>query len=185
MVLTSVNKLMVYKIRDHSNQYGDILINNVNIMTDSTFVCDILNINGYPKLNYYMLIQNIFKLCKVLSQYQINVNIIKIPSHSGIEGNEMADAVAKQAAQISRDCKFGKSKIIKYNTFKNPANVDIAKDLIKLRKFQNERRRKEWIQEKQEKQLVKQQQHYQKMENENKQNRYQNDEKMDFFSFNN
>ena len=35
-------------------------------------------------------------------------------------------------------CKYGETKIVKYNMNKNPVNVDIAKDLIKTK---NEKRK--------------------------------------------
>ena len=43
-------------------------------------------------------------------------------------------------------CKYGKSRFIKYDLRKNPIDVDIAKDLIKLRKQLKEKRKMEWFQ---------------------------------------
>ena len=62
------------------------------------------------------------------------VPIIKISSHIGICGNQHADALAKAAATIACNCKYNFDDTIRYNTFKNPINVDISKDIIYLNK---------------------------------------------------
>ena len=122
---------------------------NVNIFTDSSFVCDLLSKNGYPKLDYYYkLLQAIFKLSNELQNEKIKINIFKIRSHKGIIGNTIADSIAKEAAVWAKDCKYGYSNIVKYDMSQNPINVDIAKDLIKLRRKNKDLRRKEWIQDK-------------------------------------
>ena len=101
----------------------------MNIFTDSKFVCDILNINGYPKHDYYYkLIQEVFTLCNLLEKRNIKININKVNSHIGIDGNQMADKLAKHAASLAKMCKYGEHNCIKYNMNKNPIQVDIAKD---------------------------------------------------------
>ena len=70
-----------------------------------------------------------------LEKYNVKINIIKIPSHIGIQGNIMADSLAKQAAAIAHNCKCKLDNIIEYNTFFNPINVDIQKDLILLNRI--------------------------------------------------
>ena len=124
-------------------------VDYINIFTDSKFVCDILNINGYPKYDYYykLLIQ-IFRLCKELENNNINININKINSHIGILGNEKADKLAKKAANLAKDCKYGGNKMINYNCNKNPVQIDIEKDLIKLRIQRKKSRKMELISEK-------------------------------------
>ena len=90
---------------------------------------------------YYKLLLIIFELCGNLNNENINVNIIKINSHKGNQGNQMA----REAANIARMCKFGDSKFIRYRLDKNPVNVDIAKDIIKLEKMLKTRRKNEWF----------------------------------------
>ena len=69
---------------------------------------------------------------------------IKIPSHSGIEENNTVDFIAKCTAIIAKDCKYGKSKFMKYNQFYNPVHVDISIDLKRLRYKQRQNRIEEW-----------------------------------------
>ena len=52
----------------------------------------------------------------------------------------MADKLAKHAATISRMCKYGEQRYIQYNMVKNPIQVDIAKDLIRLRRIRKKNR---------------------------------------------
>ena len=66
--------------------------------------------------------------------YNINIRLIKLPSHSGIFGNSVADNLAKQAAAISYNCKY-KFDRFKYSTYWNPIGVDMLKDLIMYRKY--------------------------------------------------
>ena len=118
----------------------------INIFTDSQFVCDIMSKNGYPKLEYYYnLLQSIFVLCNELNRNNIIINLIKIDAHKGIAGNTNADLLAKEAAIWARMSKYGEANVVKYNMNKNPVNVDIAKDLIKLRQKRRKERKKEWI----------------------------------------
>ena len=60
----------------------------------------------------------------------------------GIQGNLKADALAKQAAAIAHNCIYKLDNIIKYNTFFNPINVDIQKDLILLNKWYKKKENK-------------------------------------------
>ena len=71
----------------------------------------------------------------------VNIHINKINSHIGIDGNQMADKLAKHAAIIARMCKYGESKYIKYNINKNQIQVDIAKDLVRLRQVRKRNRK--------------------------------------------
>ena len=139
-------KMVVHSIKNYIdfciNRNIEVNINYINIYTDSKFVCDILDIDGYPKYDYYyQLIEEIFKICHFLYQNNIFININKINSHIGIEGNTIADKLAKQAAKLAEMCKYGDSKIIKYDMKKNPIQVDIAKDLIRLRRKRKEERK--------------------------------------------
>ena len=90
-----------------------------------------MNKDGYPKFDFiYKMIQSIFELCNKLEKYNININIIKVSSHRGNFGNQMADQLAKSAANLANMCKYGRSNFIKYNMNINSVNVDIAQDLI-------------------------------------------------------
>ena len=91
------------------------------------------------------MLQVIFDLCCKLDNNNIKINIIKISSHKGNYSNQMADQLAKSAANLLNMCKYGESKFIRYDLRKNPVNVDIAKDLIKLRKLWKKQRKSEWI----------------------------------------
>ena len=51
----------------------------------------------------------------------------------------------REAANTARMCKFGESRLTRYDLKKNPINVDIAKDLIKLRKRIKNERKKVWL----------------------------------------
>ena len=85
------------------------------------------------------------KMANDLEKYNVHINIIKVPSHVGIYGNEIADELAKSAAEIANNCKYGYDDTIKYNTFLNPINVDISKDLIMLKKWYKNERKDKWI----------------------------------------
>ena len=56
--------------------------------------------------------------------------------------------MAKEAANLARECKFGGNKLINYNCNKNPVQIDIEKDLIKLRIQRKKSRKMELIEEK-------------------------------------
>ena len=49
--------------------------------------------------------------------------------------------------QTARMCKFGNNKFLRYDLRKNPIsnNVDISKDMIKLRKWIKNERKTEWL----------------------------------------
>ena len=134
-----LNKLNRFAQRYQSKKY-------VNIYTDSQFVIDQLDINGYPQYQYYyQIINQIYKLLNHLNNYNVNINIIKIPSHIGIKGNQIADTLAKQAAIVAHNCKYKLDDIIDYSTYFNPINVDISKDIIWLNKFYKNKRKNEWL----------------------------------------
>ena len=117
----------------------------INIYTDSQFVLDLLSINGYPQSNYmYKLMNKINRFGWLLHRYNISINLIKLPSHSGIFGNQVADNLAKQAGIIAYNCKYRFDDTIRYNTYYNPIIVDISKDLIDLRKYHSKIRKQEW-----------------------------------------
>ena len=136
----------VLRYTKFQNQYDkEIDFEFVNIFTDSSFVFNMLEENGYPKIDYYYEpIQEIFDICNRLGKMSIDINIIKVKSHIGIEGNRRADVLAKEAANLAKMCKIGESKLVKYNINKNHVSVDIAKDLIQLRKKEKENRKHNW-----------------------------------------
>ena len=131
-------------LRKFNQKYNDKKY--INIYCDSKFVIDQLDMNGYPQYQYYYeLINQIFYLSNQLNQLNVFINIIKIPSHMGINGNEIVDALAKQAAIIAHNCKYKFDNIITFNTFYNPINVDISKDLIFLKKWYKKQREQNWL----------------------------------------
>ena len=75
-----------------------------------------LHKDGYQVLEYiYILLQSIFELCNQLNKHKIEINMIKVNSHKGNYGNQMADQLAKSAANLANMCKYGESNFIKYN----------------------------------------------------------------------
>ena len=80
-------------------------------------------------------------MANLLNCYNVHINIVKIASHIGIQGNQHADALAKAAATIAHNCKYNLDDMIKYNTYKNPINVDINKDIIYLNKLYKKERK--------------------------------------------
>ena len=148
MVLLSIWRYVKFVLELNESNKDQIILDdlNINIHTDSMLVFRLLNKDGYPKLDYiYKLLQSMFEICNKLKCYNININIIKVRSHKGNYGNQMADQLAKSAANLANMCKYGKSKFIKYNISKNAVNVDIAKDSIKLRKHLKNQRKSKWI----------------------------------------
>ena len=118
----------------------------INIYTDSKYVMNILSMSGYPKSNYvYKLINQINYLAWKLKKYNVCIRLIKIPSHKGIFGNQVADNLAKQAAAIAYNCKYRLDDKIYYNTYWNPVIVDISKDLILYRKYVKYKRKNYWL----------------------------------------
>ena len=82
----------------------------------------------------YKLVQTIFELCHKLEKSNVNINIIKVNSHRGNFGNQIADQLAKSAANLANMCKYGESKFIKYDIRKNSVNVDICKRFNQTKK---------------------------------------------------
>ena len=153
---TSINYCELYGIWMIVNDYLNFvnyhylknnfkIFKNIQIFTDSQFVCNILNINGYPEFDdHYRLMQKIFKIVSKLSVYGIVIEIVKIPSHSGIEENTLADHIANRAASIAKDCKYGNSNIINYDKYFNPIQIDISIDLKRLHYIHRQDRLHEW-----------------------------------------
>ena len=124
----------------HGNQ-----LKNITIFTDSNFVCNVMNINGYPEFDdHYRLLSKIFRLISKLIPFNINIEIVKIPSHCGIDENRIVDHIAKEAASIAKQCKYGKSNYMVYNCYYNPVHVDISIDLKRLRYKHYQDRKREW-----------------------------------------
>ena len=74
----------------------------ISILTDSLFTYNMLSIHGYPKLNYYYgLINEIHDLISQFNNLNIYINIIKVPSHTDIDGNDRADELAGEAADVA------------------------------------------------------------------------------------
>ena len=70
-----------------------IVLNNkiyeIWIFSDSMSSLELLSINGYPKNEEsYKCINNIFKYCHLLNNFNKSVKLIHTPAHSNIDGNE-------------------------------------------------------------------------------------------------
>ena len=74
----------------------------------------------------------------------MNVEIVKINSHCGITENHTVDFIARRAAEIAKDCKYGRSDYMTYNTYFNPVHVDINIDMKRLKYKHRQDRIKEW-----------------------------------------
>ena len=130
LVFKSINQL--YKDKS-------IEMKNVTIYTDSLFCCNLFKITGFAKLDYYyQLLQKIFKKINGIHKIAngMKIKIIKIKSHSNIEGNEIADIIAKKGADLANEAKY-KKNALKYNTFNNPIIVDNNKYNSILKKMIN------------------------------------------------
>ena len=75
----------------------------------------------------------------------IKIKIIKIKSHSNIEGNEIVDIIAKKGADIAVEAKNKKNKL-DYNIFNNPIIVDNNKYNNILKKMIEKEKMEEWKQ---------------------------------------
>ena len=109
MVLLSVWRYVKFMLELNESKDEKIILDglNINIHTDSMVVYRLLNKDGYPKLNHiYKLLQSIFEVCNKLDHYNININIIKVNSHKGNYGNQMADKLAKSAANLGKNGRF-------------------------------------------------------------------------------
>ena len=79
-----------------------ILDNNLSpsyIYTDSKSVLDSLGSNPFSK-DFSYLSLDIKKLLYTASSRDISINLIWIPSHCGIVGNEIVDSLAKDASRV-------------------------------------------------------------------------------------
>ena len=78
---------------------------NINIHTDSMLDFRLLNKRLISKLDHiYRLLQSIFEGRHKLDCHNININTIKVKSHKGNYGNQMADQLAKSAANLANIC---------------------------------------------------------------------------------
>ena len=76
MILDDYLKYLNYNYMVNIND-----VKNIQIFTDSKFVCNILNINGYPEYDdHYRLIQKIFNITARLELFNVSIEIVKIPS---------------------------------------------------------------------------------------------------------
>ena len=119
-----------------------IVPKNVVIYTDSLFCLNIFSIDGYAKYQYYYkLVNKIFsKINELNNIIDFEIQIIKIKSHTGIDGNEIVDGIAKHGAKIAKECKEERYKNpndrkypgLEYNTYFNPIIVDNSLLINKL-----------------------------------------------------
>ena len=116
---------------------------DIAIFSDAAFVCNILNMTSYPKHNYlYRIIDECIGYCNILDFYNIKLEIVKIRSHSGINGNKLADLYANQAADAAVENKNRNDG--SFQTKYNPISVDISFGLQKIRKKHQKLRKEKW-----------------------------------------
>ena len=138
MVLEDILNSIINK-ENKNEEYKKI----IKIFTDSQFVINLMDINGYPKFNYYYkLMETIINITNRLKNYGIKIIIIKIRSHKNIIGNEKADKLAKKEANIVKT--MAKNSSEWYKRELNSINVDIAYLLMKLKKKHDRERKIEW-----------------------------------------
>ena len=97
--LSAIKQALLQLLQSNINwlQYSDI-----SIFTDSKFCCNLLDLKGYPKLQYYYdIVNDIYGIIQQFDMLNVTINVIKVPSHTGIEENDKVDALAKEAAQIA------------------------------------------------------------------------------------
>ena len=117
--------------------YNNYNINklNLNIYTDSLFCINLFSLSGIPKFDYYyQIMTEIIEIINNINEIaNIKIKIIKVKSHIGVEGNEIVDAIAKQAAKLAAIVKMESElddidcisyPCVKYNTNSNPIVVD-------------------------------------------------------------
>ena len=130
----------IYDILQYIQSNNEIIkenhTHNISILTDSSFCVNLFNISGYTSEFYYWNIMN--NCLKILNQFKhIKFNIVKVPAHKNIIGNEIVDKLAKEASKfIKNEMNNGNSNnLIRYE--KTPAIVDTSKMLKKLNEINN------------------------------------------------
>ena len=95
----SALKLVFESVYNIYNKYPSCPKMNITIFTDSLFCLNLMSVSGYAVFNYYYKLMNeIFNIInKLENEYNIKTKIIKVKNHTGIEGNEIVDKIAKKA----------------------------------------------------------------------------------------
>ncbi|XP_023229286.1 uncharacterized protein LOC111629619 [Centruroides sculpturatus] len=91
----------IFKALEHINNNLDTYKGNIYIFTDSKMALHSLSNNNHPTV----LTNNVQNMAKTLGATR-NLNIAWVPAHTGIDGNEMADKLAKLGANSSTQPSF-------------------------------------------------------------------------------
>ena len=124
----------IFQLQQQNTQF-------ISIFTDSMFCINLFSISGYPQDKYYWDIINIcLKLVNQFNKNNITINLIKVPAHKDIIGNNIADEQAKIASSISKEAIKNKDNIIIFE--KTPAIVDNTIMMERLNQLENKQKEK-------------------------------------------
>ena len=126
--------LKVLKTIIQENISNSVIFSDSQSVLASIMTHDPLNISSYI----------IFEIRKCLYELNYDVEFVWIPSHVGIEGNELADALAKEATKSGEylnlllpysDFKFSVNELLKKRHFKYLENSDTNKGVFYFNNF--------------------------------------------------
>lgn len=119
-------ELMAIKIvLDHVIGTRNSNLDNITIFSDSQTAIGILTLN-WKSENYFQAINEIKKQIKYLKDQGITTNIIWTPRHAEVNGNEIADNLAKEAAKEAETIVIDNQTITKQDV-KKAARESVTK----------------------------------------------------------
>jgi len=119
-------ELMAIKIvLDHVIGTRNSNLDNITIFSDSQTAIGILTLN-WKSENYFQAINEIKKQIKYLKDQGITTNIIWTPGHAEVNGNEIADNLAKEAAKEAETIVIDNQTITKQDV-KKAARESVTK----------------------------------------------------------
>ena len=95
----------IQAVMQHINQHIDKVLTNskhIHIYSDSQTTVGILTMN-WKSDNYHQIIQDIKDLILSAEKKDLSIIINWTPGHTDVEGNEVADRLAKEAAQEAKE----------------------------------------------------------------------------------
>ena len=144
---TTINFAELFAIRLTLQQ----IINNMDILQDYNQICiftdslatfNLFKMEYYPNLRlYYNELMDIFSLIYIMQNNNWKISFIKVPSHVGIDCNEIVDEKAKNAAGIAVDSQFSET----WREDLNPIIADIQYFTSRLKQYYNEKAKREFI----------------------------------------